>query len=441
MAHSQHFSAASYPPTYRQLEVQPIVAAIRGHWSIVISGLAGAGKSHLMRFLASNEAFKAHYFGKDNTNLTFVFVDCNLMDERDEQGFYQGLIATLGQQCTLIGHVDLQGATDVELVLALKQYLDGLYREQLTVVFVLDRFEKFYQSGRLSYILDNLRYLRDHFARHISYILAVRGETDITSTSEEFEDLLYSPAIIYLKPLTPADAQDSIARYEREYDTTFDREEKRKLISYTGGYPRLLQTVCDLAREGRVDLGADDAEIVRKLSDAPQIQNACRKIWEGLTSKDRAILRLVALGISTLKDDSLPVRYGLVHTVPGSQPRIFCPLFETFVRENQDLNFTLQLVPPNKVLRGTDVIQLAPLETNFLACLLEDPGQVCLYDDIIAQVYPKATAAEGVSPQALAGLAKRVRRKINLPGYNLIENVRGIGYLLNLAPGTARKQR
>lgn len=433
--------AAFYPPTYRQLEVQTIVAAIRGRWSVVISGLAGAGKSHLMRFLAWNESFKRHYWAQDAAQLAFFFVDCNAIDELDEHSFYRGVTAALGQQSPLLRDIPLSGSSSEELLVALQGRLTDLYREHLTLVLILDRFEKLNRSAKLSYILDGLRYLRDYFARHISYVLAVRGETDITSISEEFQDLLYSPAVVYLKPLVPADAQDSIERYEKEYNLVFDQPVRHRLISYTGGYPRLLQVACDLTREGRVDLAAADAETIAQLSHAPQIETVCQKIWEGLASKDRATLRQVAAGGSMFETDSLPARYGLIQVTPGGRPRIFCPLFEIFCQENRDLNLTLELIPPNKVLRGIEVIQLAPLEINFLACLLENPGQVCLYDDIVARVYPEAIITAGVSAQALAGLARRVRSKINLPGLDLIENVRGVGYLLNLAPDKAKKPR
>ena len=102
---------------------------------------------------------------------------------------------------------------------------------------------------------------------------------------------------------------------------------------------------------------------------------------------------------------------------------------------------TLQLVPPNKVLRGGQAIALTSLEFRFLTCLLEKPGRVRTYDEIIETAYPDVKMREGVTPQALAGLAKRVRRKINIQGHDFIENARGVGYCLNVGPGTAKRRR
>jgi hypothetical protein len=441
MVPAYHFSAASYPATYRQREVETIVSAIRARKSLLVSGLAGMGKSHLMRFLVSNEAFRQRYFPEDATGFAFFFIDCNAMDSEDERSFYRVVITELCQQAGLETSERLQGVTSEELLTALKGCLDSLYRERLTLVFILDRFEKLYRSEKLGHILDNLRYLRDHFARRISYILAARGEIDIASLSEEFEDLLYHPAALCLKPLTPTDAEGSIERYEREYNVVFDHQVKRKLISYSGGYPRLLRAVCELAQEGRVDLAADDAEAIRQLLNDRRIQSVCQKIWEGLSGEDQAALRLMLTGASAPEDSSFLIRYGLVITAQGGQPEIFCPLFETFVRESRELGLTLQLVPPNKVLRGGQAITLTSLEFRFLTCLLEKPDEVCPYDEIIEKAYPDVKMREGVTPQALAGLAKRTRKKVNVPGHNFIENVRGVGYRLNVEPGTAKRRR
>jgi len=436
-----HFSAASYPATYRQREVETIVTAVRARKSILVTGLAGMGKSHLMRFLVSNEAFRQRYFPRDPTDFAFFFIDCNAMDSEDERSFYRVVITELCQQARLETGDKLQGVTSEELLTALKGCLDSLYRERLTLVFVLDRFEKLYRSEKLGHILDNLRYLRDHFARRISYILATREEIGIASISEEFEDLLYHPATLCLKPLTPTDAEGSIERYEAEYNVTFDRQSKRKLISYSGGYPRLLRAACELAQEGKVDLAADDAEAIRQLLNDRRVQSACQKIWEGLSGEDRAALRLMLTGASAPEDSSPLMQYGLVITAQVGQPKIFCPLFETFVRENEEMDLTLQLIPPNKVLRGGQAITLTSLEFRFLTCLLEKPGEVRSYDEIIEKSYPDVKTKEGVTSQALASLATRVRRTINVPGYNFIENVRGIGYRLNVGPGTAKRQR
>lgn len=441
MVHVYHFFAATFPATFRQREIETLVAAIRAKKSILVSGLAGSGKSHLARFIVFNEAFKKHYFPEDITDYAFFFVDCNAVNSRDERSFYRTVITAVCQQAGL-GMADrLKGETVEELLVAVIGCLESLYRERLTVVLVFDRFEKLYRSEKLDHILDNLRLLRDHFARGISYILVGRGEVDIAGISEEFEDLLYHPTTLRLKPLTPTDAEVAIERYEAENNVSFDHESKRKLITYSGGYPRLLRAACELRQEGKVDLAADDAEAVRQLLNDGRIQSVCQKIWEGLSGEDRAALRLMLTGVSTPEGNSSLVQYGLVITTQVGPPRIFCPLFETFVRENEEMDLTLQLVPPNKVLRGGQAITLTSLEFRFLTCLLEKPDEGCSYDQIIEKAYPDVKAKEGVTPQALAGLATRVRRKVNIPGHDFIKNVRDVGYRLNVRPGTAERRR
>jgi len=441
MASRHHFSAASYPATYRGREVETIVAAIRARKSILISGLAGMGKSHLVRFLASNENFRQRYFPKDSTDFAFFFVDCNAMNSQGEGSFYRTIITELRQQTGLETGHRLQGMTNAELLIALKACLDSLYQERITLVFILDRFDKFHRNEKLGRILDNLRHLRDYFARRISYVLAGRGEIDVASISEEFEDLLYYPAIIYLKPLAPADAEGSIERYEREYNVALDRQSKQKLIRYSGGYPRLLRAGCELVREGKVNLATGEAEVVRQLINEPHIQAICQKIWEGLSDKDQVALRLVPADSSAPKDHSLLLQHALVTIDQNGLAEIFCPLFEAFVRESAELGLSLQLAPPNKVQMGDKLVSLTPLEFSFLACLLETPEQIRAYDEIIEQVYPDVKVKRGVTPQALAAIVKRLREKIHVPGHDFIRNVRGVGYCLYAAPDTAKMQR
>jgi DNA-binding winged helix-turn-helix (wHTH) protein len=442
MLPAYHFPAASYPATHRQREVEIIVAAVRARKSILISGPSGMGKSHLMRFLVSNQDFRRFYFPKDAANFAFFLFDCNALESEDERSFYRVVITELCQRAKLEIGNKLQGTTREELLISLKGCLDSLYREQLTLVFVFDRFEKLYQSPWLGHMLDALRYLRDHFAGHLSYILAARGKIDVASVSEEFEDLLYHPAVLYLKPLTMADAEVEIELYGREYDFTFDHQGKQKLISCTGGYPRLLQTACELAREGKINLAVDDAEVVQQLLNNPHIQNVCERILENLSDEGQADLRFVLMGLSPLKDNSSLVQYGLV-TAQVGQPKLFCPLFEAFVQGSKgtEMDLTLQIVSEGLVQRGTEVIHLSAGDFRFLRCLLEKPGEVCSYDDIIHMVYPREKVLEGVASQALTAMAKRVRGKINIPGYNFIENVRSVGYCIHLEPGTVKKQK
>jgi len=115
-------------------------------------------------------------------------------------------------------------------------------------------------------------------------------------------------------------------------------------------------------------------------------------------------------------------------------------LFEAFVRKSGELNLLLQLVPPDKVQRGSNLISLTPLEFRLMACLLETP-KVRSYDEIIEQVYPDAKAKQGITPQALAAIVRRLREKIQVPEHNFIRNVRGIGYCFNAAPDTAKRQK
>jgi DNA-binding winged helix-turn-helix (wHTH) protein len=264
---------------------------------------------------------------------------------------------------------------------------------------------------------------------------------DIASASDEFGDLLYDPATLYLTPLTEADAEVLIEHYEQERNVTFDSQSKRRLVRYGSTWPRLLKNACDVAREGKVDLKADCRDAVQQLLSDRRIRSTCCKIWSGLSDEDQNDLRLVLAGTPVPEDSSPLMRYGLVTVDHHGQPQVFSSVFEAFVQKHERIVPLLRLIPPNKVQRGIEIILLTPLEYRFLECLFEKPSIVRTYDEIIEHVYVDAKVKEGVTSQALATLATRLRKKINPPGHNYIDNVRGVGYDINGGPGTAGKPR
>ena len=111
-----HFTAADYPATYRQREVEIIVEKIRAHVSLIISSLGGGGKTHLAQFLVANQAFKQHYFSNDADDFAFFLFDCNAVATDDEKDLLRMMVVELGEQAGLETNEWLRGQTRAELI-------------------------------------------------------------------------------------------------------------------------------------------------------------------------------------------------------------------------------------------------------------------------------------------------------------------------------------
>ena len=81
--------------------------------------------------------------------------------------------------------------------------------------------------------------------------------------------------------------------------------------------------------------------------------------------------------------------------------------------------------------------QLSPAQFCLLQLLVAHPGRVCTRTEIVAAVWPDAAA--GVSEDAVDGLIKRVRARLNeVPhGDGYVRNVRGRGLIVR-TPGDPR---
>lgn len=437
-----HFTAAGYPATYRQEEVEIIVEKIRAYTSLIISSLGGGGKTHLTQFLVANQAFKQYYFSNDADNFTFFLFDCNAVATDDEKDLLRLMIVELGEQSGLKVSEWLRSQTRAELVNALRVCLKSLYREGLTLIFVFDRFEKLLPSPHLSQTLDIFRFLRDHFERRIVYLLFKRvthGEGEISGTSKEFDDLLAHPPIFCLPPLSQPDAELSIDLYEKEHSLSFDPVSRAQLIYLSGRYPRLLRATCEVWHQRRIDPTTDEEAIIRQFFAIGRVSDVCQSLWEDIPQPGQRSLRHLVAGTLDSAQDSFLTRYGLVRTDKTGLLRVFSPVFAAFVHQQGEESLTFDLNPPNELWINDELIRLSPREYRFLAVLWQKQGQVVSYDDIIKAVYSDDKVYEGIRSDNVAGIVREVRKKISRvrPNLELIVNVREVGYYLDLKPGKA----
>jgi DNA-binding winged helix-turn-helix (wHTH) protein len=317
----------------------------------------------------------------------------------------------------------------------------------LNLVIVLDYFDEAaatLDKGFFSYLF-HLRNVRPR--GNLVYIFATRRPMGHLGELHELLD-----DSVTIGPLARKDGLDSIQRDERRLGHTFDAAEREALIACTGGHPGLLKNASELLSSGRADARLPTEVLVRQLLQSEKIRNLCLELWSDLTAAEQDILRHLARGdglsqsagkteMATLEASGILVR---MESRTGSGKRIFCPLFEAYVRQNTPTGSgTIRLTAefPNRARIETptasESITLSPKLFSLLLALTEAQGQVLSSDEIISRVY--RSEAAGVTNAALSQLVKRlrgmldprVRRMINDPTYTAVETIRNVGYRLN----------
>ena len=241
----------TYPPDYREKEVQQILAAVQAGECVAIIGLSGAGKSNLMGFIANRPEIFKH---------PNVLVDCNRLRQPTSNDLFRLIRHTLGVMAPT------DNAFDV---------LDSLIEKQLDenegkLALMLDRFEIL--ADDLS-IGSNLRALRDTHKYQLSFITATRRPLDPTN---ELAELLFGHTI-WLGPLSESDSYWSVNRYAQRFNLDWEQEVAIKIQELTLGYPSLLRAVCE-AYAGGANLD------ITELRDHPAIQMRVKEFWDDAPS-------------------------------------------------------------------------------------------------------------------------------------------------------------
>jgi len=440
------YKEARFPPNYREAQVRRIMGAVYKLRSIAITGLAGMGKSNVVRFIVSHPQVRPRYLKKRADDTAFVHVDCAGLADSDETKILSEIVAQLSYDGITAdaAHLD-QVSRSIRRVL--KEQILGV-EPNLNLVLVMDYFDEAAVKLDKSFF-NYLFHLRNTRPRgNLSYIFATRRPMGYL---HELQELLDDGCAI--GPLSHKDALDSIRRDEARLGCTFDAAQRDRLIVCTGGHPGFLKNASELLCSGKVDTSLPGEQVSRQLLQSGKIENLCEELWDDLTPAERSILLSVAGDIPLSRSvDTACVAYlersgvlvGKESEPGGLDVAIFCPLFETFVREVKSalsgaVRFTA--VFPNQARietsAGEEWITLSPRLFALLLALTEAGGQVLPADEIISQVY--GDEAAGVTNAALSQLVKRlraaldprVRKATNDPTYTCVETIRDVGYRLN----------
>ncbi|MEA3339668.1 MAG: winged helix-turn-helix domain-containing protein, partial [Chloroflexota bacterium] len=312
----------------------------------------------------------------------------------------------------------------------------------LNLVLVLDYFDGAAAELDKSFF-NYLFHLRNSRPRgNLSYIFATRRPMGHLG---ELQELLDDGCIV--GPLSHKDGLGSIRRDEARLGCAFSAAQRNRLISCTGGHPGFLKNAAELLCSGQVDTSLPGEKVARQLLQSGRVEDLCEELWNDLTPAEQSVLLEVTRNAppSRSLDDARAAymeQSGLLAR-KGDRQVIFCPLFETFVRDKSKVSGLLRILAvfPNQARietsMGEERITLSPKLFALLLALTEAGGRVVSTDELISRVY--GDEAAGVTDAALSQLVKRLRGVLNPrvrsmmddPVYTCVETIRGVGYSLN----------
>jgi DNA-binding winged helix-turn-helix (wHTH) protein len=438
------YKEASFPADYREAEVRQIMDAVYKLRSIAITGLAGMGKSNVVRFVVSHPQVRPRYLKERANDYAFVHVDCAGLADNDEAEILSEIVAQLCHGGISAGAAHLPEIPH-SIRHTLKEQILSI-EPNLNLVLVLDYFDG--AAAKLDKaFFDYLFHLRNARPQgNLSFIFATRRPM---GHLHELQELLDDGCVI--GPLGYKDALDSIRRDEARLGCTFDAAQRDKLIACTGGHPGFLKNASELLGSGEIDTSLSEKEIARQLLRSDKVKNLCGELWNDLTPAEQGILLNAARDIPLPRSvDGACVAYleqsgVLVRKKDGQiglDVAIFCPLFEAFVGVKSAVSDAVRItvVFPNQARietpTGEEWITLPPKLFALLLTLTEARGEVLPTDEVISHVY--GDEAVGVTNAALSQLVKRlrgmldppVRRMTNDLAYTCVETIRDIGYRL-----------
>jgi hypothetical protein len=438
------YKEASFPVDYRAQEVSRIMDGIRKLRSVAITGLAGMGKSNVVRFIVSHPQVRARYLKERADDTVFVHVDCAGLAAPSEAELLTEIGIQLHREGISTGGLDWETARAIRRLL--RAHILSIDPD-LYLVIVLDYFDEAAATLDKSFF-DYLFHLRNVRPRgNLVYVFATRRPMGHLGELHELLDDGVS-----IGPLSRKDALDSIRRDEGRLGHRFETAEREALIACTGGHPGLLKNGSELLSSGGADASLPTEALARQLLQSEKVRNLCLELWSDLTAAEQDILRHLAQGgglsrsagkteMATLEASGILVR---TESQAGPSRRSFCPLFEAYVRQvlptgSGTVRLTAEF--PNRARIETpaasESITLSPKLFALLLALTEARGQVLSTDEIISRVYEGEAA--GVTNAALSQLVKRlrgildprVRSMIDDPTYTTVETVRNVGYRFN----------
>jgi len=422
-----------YSPHYREPEVRIIAGWIEAGESGAVVGLAGAGKSNLLKFLYAYPNAFGQYFANPGQVVVPVPVDLNNLPAYDIATFYRLILRSFFEAGEVFDpklrkpivdfYRDTMKAQDPFLPQsALRELFFLLQAEQVKVVLILDRFDRFCEVATPQ-MFDTLRGFRDTFKQNLSYIIGLRYEVDYLPEPEKLGELheLLDLHTCWVQPLGETDARQFI---QEEIETAPEPPadiDIETMLHLTGGYPALLKATCYWWRTTTLRPEVDDWLVA--LRHEQSIHNRLSELWSDLTQEEQLTLSDLAKEVTTKKagqDLAEHHQYALTRLAAKGLCRsndgawsINGTLLADFAAgvKEQALGRIWWDEPSNTFWQGSTQLDLSPQQQAILYYFMENAHRRLTKTDLIMHLWPDEW--EEVDETRLYTLIRQLRRKLD----------------------------
>jgi DNA-binding winged helix-turn-helix (wHTH) protein len=297
----RHGQGPSKEPGYRASEMRVLASWIASGASGAVVGLVGSGRSNLLKYLCEHPAALNEYQPALDKRVVLVAVDLYDLPSMNLADLYRTMLHAFywiradlaphsGQTATDL-YLEHRASNDAFLTqTALYELLLAFQREQVRVVLVMNRFDRFCERSTL-HMVNTLRGLRDRFKETLSYIVGMRQAVaylpDPTMLGDMYE--LFDNHICYVGALNDSDSRNMVARLARPGLLAPGEQDVAMMLQLSGGYPSILRAIVDWwYGSGEPPSAANEWAVV--LIDETTIRYRIERLWQGLTEEERQVL-------------------------------------------------------------------------------------------------------------------------------------------------------
>lgn len=323
--------------TFREADIQAVMANIHAGKSTEIIGLGSVGKSNFVRRLLLRDVQERYLYQAygEQAHCIFIPLDANSLLEPLPSALHPTEPSGWAGY-ELIASRLLRSVMENDLVTHISNTADPAHPESLynlyhrmwpgdnphqnahivafryvedlvtrimigsnhpiRLVFIFDEFEKMLDELPARFF-QSLRSLRDQYKDRIIYISTVRQIAPLLVPQEEYVDYepfleLFTDARHFLLPYRPSDADQTFERLgARQHYNPPSAHLREQLLAVTSGHAGLIRAAFSAwAPHNLIHDGMNDREMIETLLTVTPIIDECKTIWRSMSDGERRLL-------------------------------------------------------------------------------------------------------------------------------------------------------
>jgi len=416
------FLDRNHPDDYRREEVTALVRAIHARENRLIIGLPGVGASNLLRFLVVRRSLVktlARNVAGKPIIVTFAYAPCETLgDPHDLPALFDDIAGQLQAQ----GLADApDGSHGYE---RLRRLLGGMEGDQWArVVIVIDNADVMLADADETFYA-NLKGLTN-INKRVCFFMGVEA---LMSERVDPQGLLFAGRRLHVGCLNERDFTAAVGEEAERLGTTFDAEQRARLMALLGGHPGMLRAVSTAVVDASLSLLDPEETLLAALLRRDDVTRRCLRLWNGLGPAEQAALKRAAEGrkpdIRLSTDWPALRQFGLIE---GEPPRLRSSLLRAFIKALEPALEPVWIEYPvydehgiivsGVVKRGGRPVKVSPNELKLIACLAREP-RLFTKDEVWQYVYYEYYRnGEAVSDAAVDNLVTDVRHRLGHKDY------------------------